>query len=334
MSLSAPGYWRSKNLVAFLWLPIALLFAVATTIRRWGYRNGLLKSYKLSVPVVVVGNITAGGAGKTPLVIALVEHLQHAGNIVGVVSGGYGGSHRSGPPLMVTADSSPHVAGDEPVLIAQRTGAAVVVAKDRVAAAKKLVDHCDVIICDDGLQHYALQRDIEIAVVDSQTLLGNEFLLPAGPLRESKKRLNAVDLVVHSGTHRQQPGYELIPGALVNLKSGTEIALSDLSNQQVHAVAAIAYPHKFYALLESHGLSVIEHSFPDHHVFSADELSFNDGYPVLMTEKDKVKCQQFAEDTMWYLPVNAIVDNSMMNTFNDLLTSAGVNSAGGTMSGE
>ena len=321
MPLGAPRHWQNRNVIAYLCLPVALLYLVITTARRWCYRCGLLAGYRAKVPVVIVGNITAGGAGKTPLVIALVEHLKQKRLSVGVVSGGYGGSRRGGPAFSVTAYSNPAEAGDEPVLIAQRTGIPVVVARKRVLAVQQLEDSCDVIVCDDGLQHHALQRDIEIAVVDSGTLFGNRFILPAGPLREPVRRLRTVDIVVHSGVRRQQPGYELSPGALVNLKTGTEIALRQLNNKQVHAVAAIAYPEKFFSLLESFGLIVNRHHFADHHAFTATDLTFNDNHPVLMTEKDRVKCQQYADDRMWCLPVHAVVDSAIMNAFDDLLTS-------------
>ena len=321
MSLSAPRHWQNRNVIAFLCLPVAWLYAAITSVRRWCYRRGLLRGYRAKVPVVIVGNITAGGAGKTPLVIALVEHLKQKQLNVGVVSGGYGGSRRGGPAFSVTANSSPAEAGDEPVLIAQRTGVPVVVARKRMLAVQQLEDSCDVIVCDDGLQHYALQRDVEIAVVDSHTLFGNRFLLPAGPLRETVRRLRTVDIVVHSGVNRQQPGYELTPGDLVNLKTGTEIAPEVLKDKQVHAVAAIAYPEKFFSLLESFGLIVNRHYFPDHHAFTATDLTFNDNHPVLMTEKDRVKCQQFADNQMWFLPVNAVVDTAIISAFDDLLTS-------------
>ncbi len=328
MSLSAPDHWQSKGSKALLWYPLSLIFAGVVSLRRWAYRTGLLKSHRVSVPVVVVGNLTAGGAGKTPLVIALTEHVKIKSVRVGVVCGGYGGSKRGGPPLFVTSHSDPAEVGDEPVLIAQRTGVPVVVAKNRVDAAMALTGQCDVIICDDGLQHYALQRDIEIAVVDARRLLGNEMLLPAGPLRESKKRLQSVDLVVHSGAGRQQPGYELVPGPVINLKKGTNIALSELRGLLVHAVAAIAYPDKFFSLLKEHGIDVIEHRFPDHYAFIAGDLDFDADYPIVMTEKDQVKCRDFANDNTWAVTVSASVDAGILEVFDHLLTNLGVLSPG------
>ena len=324
MSLSAPDYWQSKGIKALLLYPVSLLFAVLSLLRRVGYRTNLFNSHRLSIPVVIVGNITAGGAGKTPLVIALVEHLKRQGIRPGVISGGYGGSVRGGPPGEVYAGSSPVEVGDESVVIAKRTGVPVVVAKDRVAAAKMLIGHCEILICDDGLQHYALQRDIEIVVIDAQRLLGNGLLLPAGPLRESQKRLESVDLVVHSGKDRGQPGYELLADAVVNLETGTNIALSELAGEQVHAVAAIAYPDKFFSLLRSHGIDIIEHRFPDHYAFKVEDLRFNDDRPIVMTEKDQVKCQEFANDNMWFLSVSAVVDTDILESFDRLLISKGV----------
>jgi tetraacyldisaccharide 4'-kinase len=304
--------WYSPR--APLWLlPLSWLFLLLVLLRRLAYRAGLLRSYRLPVPVIVVGNISVGGTGKTPLVAWLVKLLQVAGYRPGIITRGYGGQAQQWPQ-QVRPGSDPVLMGDEPVLLAQRCGCPVVAAPDRVLAARQLLEDsgCDILISDDGLQHYRLQRDIEIVVVDGARRFGNGHCLPAGPLREPLSRLRQVDYVVANGA--AAPGevaMALLPEMLRSLSDADKtISLSDLLGQQIHAVAGIGNPPRFFELLKKRGLSVIEHPFPDHHRFIAADLAFADRLPVLMTEKDAVKCRPYGDGRMWYLPVAAQLDDA------------------------
>lgn len=291
-------------------LPLAGVFVLLAALRRLAYRTRVFRVTRLPVPVVVVGNITVGGTGKTPLVIWLAQQLRAAGFKPGVASRGYGGQGAS-EPMGVTPRSDPVQVGDEPVLIATRAACPVMVSRKRVAAARALVEQhgCDIVICDDGLQHYALARDLEIVVVDAARLWGNGWRLPAGPLRESVTRLASVDFVVYHGEAPQQP-YTL------QLDIGLVHPLSDPNNPRplvsfvggsVHAVAGIGHPARFFAQLRNAGLVVIEHAFPDHHPFTATDLRFGDELPVLMTEKDAVKCRAFTDPKFWVVSAEARV---------------------------
>jgi len=305
-------YWDSLNLAVLLLWPLSLGFGAAVRLRRLAYQRGWFKSCRVNAPVIVVGNITVGGAGKTPLVIWLVEVLRDAGYRPGVVSRGYGGRSPCWPQR-VEADSDPREVGDEPVLLARRCRCPVVVAPDRVAAARTLLaDYpCDVILCDDGLQHYRLARDLEIAVIDGARGLGNGFLLPAGPLREPPGRLASVDFVVsnHGAPRTGAFRMTLAAGQAVNLADpGLTRPLASFRGGAVRAVAGIGNPGRFFSLLQDFGIRILEQPFPDHHPFTAADLDFADRLPVLMTEKDAVKCQSLARDTFWYVPVAARVD--------------------------
>ncbi|MBK7249939.1 MAG: tetraacyldisaccharide 4'-kinase [Gammaproteobacteria bacterium] len=290
------------------WLrPLAALFGAAVRLRRAAYRRGWLRVLRVGRPVIVVGNLSVGGTGKTPLVIELARLLAERGVKPGIVSRGYGGRARA--PLLVDDACGPEVAGDEAWLMRRRTGCAVAVGRDRVAAARLLVDAgASVIVSDDGLQHHALARDAEIVVIDATRGLGNGRLLPAGPLRELPARLEEVDAVVLNGGPRPEwpraIPMRLVPGEAVALGGeGPARRLATLAGQRVHAVAGIGNPARFFAMLRDHGLVVEEHPFPDHHVFAARELEFGDAYPVLMTEKDAVKCVSFRNPRLWYVPV-------------------------------
>jgi tetraacyldisaccharide 4'-kinase len=305
-------YWYSRNPVALLLLPLSWLFCVLVVVRQACFRRGWLRSERLPVPVVVVGNITVGGSGKTPLVIWLAQFLREHGYRPGIVSRGYGGLAAQWPQP-VDAASDPRIVGDEPVLIAQRTACPMAVGSDRVAAAQLLLrEHdCNIIISDDGLQHYRLARDVEIAVLDGQRRLGNGYCLPAGPLRERPNRLGSVDLCVGNG--RAEEGeflMKLQPEAVAELCGGERRTLEHFRGRTVHAVAGIGNPPRFFQMLCDHGIKVIEHSFPDHYRYAVADVQFGDGLPVLMTEKDGVKCRPYGDKDLWAVTVGAQLPES------------------------
>ncbi len=298
-------------------LPLSWLFRFFVSLRRAAYRCGLLRSQRWSVPVIVVGNITVGGTGKTPLVIWLARQLQARGISVGIASRGYG-AQPVAPLLLVEPNTAVSACGDEAALIARSGAWPVIVAAKRSAACQALVKRgVRAIICDDGLQHYAMARDLEIAVVDAARGLGNGQLLPAGPLRESASRLLSVQAVIYNGgmvdTARSAGSFvmQLQPALARNLQSGEQRRLEEFGGAgglngagEVHAVAAIGNPQRFFAMLRGLGLRPIEHAFPDHHDFTTADLAFNDAVPVLMTAKDAVKCQQFDDARLWEVPVD------------------------------
>lgn len=312
LGLRLPAFWRRRGALNRLLWPAAALYAGVAAARRLAYRRGPLTAERLPVPVLVVGNLTVGGAGKTPLAIRLVEILRDIGCRPGVVSRGYGGLP-SRHPRLVTPQDDPRIVGDEPLLIARRTRSPVAVCARRVAAAQLLIERagCTLIVADDGLQHYALARDVEIAVVDGETRLGNGWCLPAGPLREPPGRLHEADFVVcHGG--RAGPGETLMtltPTGLCRVSDfGAEGTPADLRGRRVHAVAGIGRPERFFATLRELGAQLIEHPFPDHHRFTAADLDFADGLPVVMTEKDAVKCSGFADARCLFLRVDARIE--------------------------
>ncbi len=308
------GVWYGLRPVPPLLRAAAVIYA-ALSVRVAAHRRRAAK--RLPVPVIVVGNITAGGTGKTPLVIHLIGLLRARGLRPGVVSRGYGG-RAPHYPLRVTATTDPRHSGDEPLLIARRGGVPVAVAPDRVAAAKLLLDEggIDVLIADDGLQHYGLARDAEICVVDGARGLGNGLLLPAGPLREPSARLDSVDLVIVNGGSWRPAKPVSAPVAdmrigicdAVSLSNGLRRPLSRFADATVHAVAGIGNPERFFTALRQTGMGVVPHPFPDHHRFFASDLNFTGGQPVLMTEKDAVKCLPFARDGWWMVPADAEFD--------------------------
>jgi tetraacyldisaccharide 4'-kinase len=283
--------------------PLAMLYGAAVATRRLAYRRGWLATQGIGKPVLVVGNLTAGGSGKTPLVLAIVERALRLGLRPGVVARGYGGQAPN-YPLVVTGATPAHEAGDEPVLIAQRTRIPVVVDPDRVRAARCLLDSAAVslIIADDGLQHYRLGRDSEILVVDGRRGYGNGRLLPAGPLREPLRRASETDLLCAHGAGRD---FWLAPGAARNLRDSRRRELA--SFERVHALAGIGDPARFFAMLRGLGLEVIAHAAGDHQRYAAADLDFGDGLPVLMTEKDGVKCAGFSRDDLWAVPVETVL---------------------------
>jgi tetraacyldisaccharide 4'-kinase len=303
-------YWYRRGALAWLLWPASLAFGVVAALRRLAYRLRLARVHRAGVPVIVVGNLTAGGSGKTPLVLWIADFLKASGWKPGIVSRGYGGAVRE--PRAVTIASEPAEVGDEPVLLARRSGCPVWVAPDRAAAClalRRQNPECNVIVLDDGLQHYALARDIEIAVVDARGF-GNGFLLPAGPLREPRSRLRSVHAVVAHGA-AGVGGYAMrLEGSdLVRLADAREVRpAKSLAGQKVHAVAGIGDPNRFFLHLAKLGPKVAPHPFPDHYPFAAADLEFGDDAPVVMTEKDAVKCKRFAKAQHWVLPVRAALD--------------------------
>ena len=299
-------YWYTRSPWLLLLTPLSLLFRTIVRLRRLAYRSGLLHSCRVSRPVIIVGNITAGGTGKTPLVIWLAGYLRGKGYRPGIISRGYGGQAGSWPQ-QVRPDSDPAMVGDEAVLIAGATHCPMAVGPDRVATARALIEHsdCDVILSDDGLQHYALQRDIEIIVVDGVRRFGTGFLMPAGPLREPVRRLQEADLVVINGLGSgQEHRMRMNPGEAHSLLDDSNTRrLSDFHGRAVHAVAGIGNPERFFQLLQQQGMQVQKHPFPDHYQYTSADIRFGDDKPVIMTEKDAVKCRHFATDNDWYIPV-------------------------------
>jgi tetraacyldisaccharide 4'-kinase len=310
--------WSGRNPLWRLLLPFSLLYAGVSGLNRLAYRLGLRARYQAPVPVIVVGNITAGGSGKTPVVIWLIEYLKQQGYHPAVVSRGYGG-RAANYPLRVSADTNPAESGDEPLLIYRRTGVPVIVAPKRVAAVKLALQQdptIDVIITDDGLQHYALQRDIEIVVVDGNRRFGNGWWLPAGPLRESQRRLAQVDAVIINGgpVFTGELSMQLKPGPITRLTGGTITELD--SQREVIAVAGIGHPPRFFNTLRTMGLAVAaEYAFADHYAFRVADLQplVQDNQLLIMTEKDAVKCQPFAEDNWCFLPVSTELAGSELS---------------------
>lgn len=297
--------------------PLGALFGAIVALRRSAFRRGLLRVGRSGLPVIVVGNVTVGGTGKTPFSIWLAGALRERGLQPGLLSRGYGGRARGVHD--VRPDDDPAQVGDEPLLLAAAGDWPVVVAADRLAGAERLrARGARLAICDDGLQHYALARDLEVAVVDAARGLGNGRLLPAGPLREPASRLGTVDFVVLNGEGGWKPEaaipasavltMRLEPGAARSLAPGRPAPtrpLESFRGSPVHAVAAIGNPARFFRMLRAAGLDAREHAFPDHHAFVAADLDFGDAHPVLMTSKDAVKCRSFADPRLWELPVEA-----------------------------
>lgn len=266
-------------------------------------------SYQAAVPVVIVGNITVGGTGKTPMILWLIEYCKQQQLSVGVISRGYGAKPPAYPWAVSTSDSAA-IAGDEPLLISQRSQVPVVIDPDRAQAARYLTEHYDVqlILSDDGLQHYRLARDCELVLIDGQRQLGNGYCLPCGPLREPAERLSSVDAVLFNGACDSAASFafQVEPAAFIHLKTGERFSLDHFpQGQAVHAVAGIGNPQRFFNTLTALGYQAIPHAFADHAVFTGEEFNFADDLPVIMTEKDAVKCRAFAADNWWYLAVDA-----------------------------
>ncbi len=311
-------HWQTRGLRGILLLPLAALFAAVAGLRRFAYRGGLLRTRHAGVPVIIVGNITAGGTGKTPLVLWLARFLLEHGRHPGIISRGYGAPRKD--PRAVPANGAARDYGDEPCLLARRAGCPVWVGADRVATARALrAAHpgTDVIISDDGLQHYRLARDFEIAVIDGARGLGNGWPLPAGPLREPASRLATVDAVLVNGEdvhgiaarHPQALAMRLEGSEFRKLLNPAHVAeAAQFRGGRVHAIAGIGNPERFFAHLRQLGIECIPHPFPDHHVFRPQDVDFPDADSIVMTQKDAVKCGPFAGGRHWALVVNAEPD--------------------------
>ncbi len=322
--------WYKRKSWALCLLPLSWLFRFVARLRRVHLQRRY-QGKPFAVPVVVVGNITVGGTGKTPLIIALVKRLKQAGYRVGVVSRGYGGS-ASDIPRIVTAQSDAQALGDEPVVIAREAECPVVVARDRAAAVAVLIAQCavDIVLSDDGLQHYRMHRDFEIAVLDGTRGLGNGQCLPAGPLREPAARLAEVDYIVFNGKTEhglcvpcvKTPSslMEIKPVSFLHLRSGERLQATAWPHASgVHAVAGIGNPARFSATLSALGLKPLLHSFPDHYPFQQSDLEFDDDWPVVMTAKDAIKCEAFAGDNVWVLEVEVQVPDTLFSNITRLL---------------
>ena len=301
--------WYHNGVGKYLLIPFTPLFCFISFIRRWQHEHKRGDLTKL--PIIVVGNITIGGTGKTPLVISIVNYLKEAGYSPGIISRGYKGTAAEWPQRVIPS-TSPKLVGDEAVLMALRTQVPVVVGADRNTDIRYLLNHynCDIIVSDDGLQHYRMPRSLEVVVIDGKRRFGNGWCLPAGPLREPISRLKSIDLrvvntdsetdIAHGEYHMQLRG-----NVLINLSTAEKRPLDNFSHQHVHAVTGIGNPDRFFTSLQLHGLNVIPHSFADHHNFKKEDLIFEQDYPVIITEKDAVKCRKFQTTNCWYLPVTA-----------------------------
>lgn len=319
--------WDNYTYWHIVLLPISWLFGFITALRKFLYKIDVLKSYRLSVPVIVVGNINVGGTGKTPLVIWLAEQLKSAGYTPGIISRGYGGAVAK--VTQVAANADPSLFGDEPVLIANRTNCPVFVCADRIQAGQTLLQQfpaCNVIISDDGLQHYRMQRDVEIVVYDATKAFGNGALLPAGPLRETKSRLSAVDVVVSNGQSLCAPivrnafAMQLVAESFYNLaQPRIKANAADFSEKKIYAMAGIGNPQRFFNQLEQSGLQFESHAFVDHYHYQPEDFAEIDADIILMTEKDAVKCKHFARDNFWVLPVHATFKDNLMPAILDKL---------------
>lgn len=314
--------WYGRHPARFALLPISWAYRGVMALRRAAYRSRLLNVYRPPVPVIVVGNLTVGGTGKTPLVIWIARKLVDCGFKPGIVARGYRG-RATRWPQQVRADSDPVVVGDEALLLARHTGLPVAVGPSRGEDVVALLRHADVdvVVCDDGLQHHALARDIEIAVLDGVRRYGNGACLPAGPLREPAARIDEVDLVVTNGlAARGEFAMRYLATRVHRVGHAADShSFEGFPERNVHAVAAIGNPDNFFALLKRVGFRITQHVFPDHHAFSPADLDFGDGQPVIMTEKDAVKCEHFGDPRLWYVPIEVELPEVFERRFLTLL---------------
>ena len=308
---SLDHYWYTSSIINWLLLPLSWLYCLVAIIRRKLYRLNFLHSYSSPVPVIVIGNIVVGGSGKTPLLLSLCEYIQKKGFKPGVVSRGYGGSV-NGVKQVQQVDLA-DVVGDEPLMIFQRTKLPVVVGADRVAAIDYLLknNECDIVLSDDGMQHYRMQRDLEIAVIDADRGFGNGFCLPAGPLRERVSRLQQVDIIAYNGISSDKCSYSLQIVSLKKLNSDESRTLESFTQKPVHAIAGIGNPQRFFRQLRQNGIEIIEHAFPDHHSYRQQDFSDWSEACIIMTEKDAVKCGQLTLTDGWVIRAEAVFSGKL-----------------------
>lgn len=336
-------YHQDKVLLKYLLMPLSLLFRFIIFIRKNLYRLGVFKTKRFPVPIIIIGNLTVGGTGKTPLIIELAWYFTGLNYQVGIVSRGYGGRQRS--PHLVRAGDDPRQMGDEAVLMARRTNCPVVVARDRAAAVECLLktltptnpsptsgggeqegnsvffpssvcgkgarsEGSFIVLSDDGLQHYGLRRDIEIVVVDGERRFGNEACLPAGPLREPLPRLKSIDFIIVNGNAKQSDEYsfKIKPGILQSVVGEKTLAIADCQGKVVYAIAGIGHPQRFFDTLNQLGLVFKTRVFPDHYQFNKSDIDIKNADMIVMTEKDAVKCRRFADDRHFYLPITIECD--------------------------
>jgi tetraacyldisaccharide 4'-kinase len=326
-STSITDAWYQGAIWLYIFAPLSLLYLVLIYLRTLFFKLGFLSSYRSSLPVVVVGNITVGGTGKSPLVAYLVRSLQAKGYRPGIISRGYGAEISKDESREVLPSSVASEVGDEPLMLKQALGCPIFVSPNRMLSIQALENQgCDIVICDDGLQHYALQRDIEISVFDGARGVGNRFLLPMGPMRELSGRLDRVDFKVINGASKI-PGLEklddtirmdLLPARLLPLTDEPDLVekapakdLSEYAGKTVNAVAAIGNPERFFELLERNGMIVNRYAFEDHHSYCTEDFEFADALPLIMTEKDAVKCRSLGLKNAWYLPVEAVLEKNL-----------------------
>ncbi len=313
--------WYNKSLWLYLLYPFSLLFSYLTSRRRRKFLKNKIKSFESNLPVIVVGNLTIGGTGKTPLVKYIASELIKRGYKPGIVSRGYGGNFKE--TLKVESDTPVKQTGDEAQILS-KLNIPFYIDKNRVRAVETISKNhdCDVIISDDGLQHYNMKRDIEIAVIDGKRRFGNRLTFPAGPLRESIKRLNTVDFVVNNSGPSEENEFlmNVSPSEFVHLKSGKTYGIEDWPmHKQIHAVAGLGNPSRFFDLLEKLGFEIIRHPFPDHHNFDSSDLYYLDHLPIVMTEKDASKCKEFDNNKIWYLKIEADVNNKFIDQLENKL---------------
>ncbi len=319
--IALEAIWYGRHPLGLLLAPLGWCYGALAGWRRRLYQSGRWASQRLPVPVVVVGNLTVGGTGKTPLVIWLSGWLRERGYRPGVLARGYGGRGTRWP-VAVGPGADPAQVGDEAVLLAQRCGCPVMAGPDRVASGRRLIDAhgCDLLLCDDGLQHHRLRRDLEIALVDGQRRYGNGRCLPAGPLREPLERLATLDLTIVNGPSAGDAyGMDLVPEEVVGLDQPSQVRrLGDFAGRTVLAVAGIGNPQRFFRMLEGQGIRVIPRPYPDHHPFRAEDVRAWTGRTVLMTEKDGVKCRALPGSDRWVVRVRAEPDARTLDRLNEL----------------
>lgn len=322
MSKIEQSWYKPFSLITLLLLPLSAIFGCVALVRKYCYEVGVFKPFVSNTPVIVVGNISVGGNGKTPFVLWLHDYLTAQGLSVGLISRGYGGQ-AAHYPLLVTANTTTLEAGDEPVLLFNRLQCPLVVGPNRQKNIEMLNHQfqLDVIISDDGMQHYKMARSIECCIVDSERKFGNGFLMPAGPLRETVSRLNSVDLVIENGSEHEF-SYRLQPSIIKRVADNTEITTAI---ETAHAVSAIGNPQRFEASLKAQGIALLStHHFRDHYAYTANDFAQFGEDCILMTEKDAVKCRDFAKPNWYYLPVDAQPTAAVINTLNLLLKEKGI----------